>query len=618
MMLRPDVLDLGELLPGLSLLPVRHGSLPFAEAARRALTEDNFRRIALDLPEFCHEEFVACVERLPELHAATWIQDGRRWVLPADPCDAATVACRWALMERIELRFVDDEAAPGWEDEPDLPESSVVETLGSGTYAGICLPWLAAASTEALDRRARHIAQRLRALPPSKTLLVLRHALVPGFLRELASSLAIREPASAASLDEELEDSAQATSIERLPLEPRQAILALGEWPWISQEVERIRMDPFGQIPSTSRWLGRLYLFARERFLTRRKAARVSLSALKNATRFARRLARASHRETPTLWDAVISAKACVSDAFATAVLEAAAFHGIEPQESERLHLGKARARTVDDGPRPWSHRLLPRPTRWTTLRLKKEPDPEEAAKWIRSWKPQSLCSHLPEDISIERFHQEIRSRARARTPSQQSHSRPFEASLLDGLDLRETVRNAWRHELWVREFPARELKLDAAVILFDDERDIEYPHRGTWYAEHKNESTLLFYATDPVRDPVGPGILRSRYGGLGLLFPPRSVPDIFQARPAPLGAVDCAETLVAGACLFSQRPAIAYAAWEPPSLARQDIARQAGKRLVYVPLSSFPATAIERIRTFHVLNGKEVRGWADQFIQGD
>lgn len=607
----PQLLDLEPLLPGLRLLPVRHGSLPFAEAAREALLAGDLRRVALDLPSFCAEEFVGCVESLPELHAATWIQDGRRWILPADPCDAATVACRAALMERLELAFLDDEAAPGPDHDPDLPDSSRVEAMGPAGYAGICLPWLAAGSTPELDLRARRIVRRLRALPERPTLLVVRMALVPGILRALANP-------PTPPPEEDLDEEARASAVERLALEPRQAIFALGEWPWIAQEAERIRQDPFGRIPPMSRWIGRLYLFARGRFLSRRKAARVSLSSLRTSVRFARRLARQAGNEIPTMWETVVAARACVGDAFATAVLEAAAFHGIEPQATERLHLGRARARTPDDAPRPWRHRLLPRPVSWTTLRLRKEPDPEEAAKWIKQWKPESLCSHLPEDVAIERFHQEIRSRAKARTAGRHAQSRPFEASMLDGLDLRETVRNAWRKELWVMEHPARELKLDAAVILFDDERDVEYPHRGTWYAEHRNESTLIFFATNPGTDPVGPGILRSRYGGLALLFPPRHVPDVFQARPAPLGAVDCAETLVAAVCLFSQRPAIAYAAWEPPSLARQDIAHQAGKRLVHVPLSSFPSSTIERLRTFHVLNGKDVRGWADRFIQGE
>lgn len=589
---------------------MKHGSLAFAEAAREGVSSGKFRRIALDLPHFCRDEFLESVGLLPELHAATWLQSGRRWILPADPCDAATTACRAALMERLEIAFLDDEAAPGIEDDPVLPDAAAIEGIGAGDFTGICLPWLSAASTPGLEERGLRIAARARALPPSPTLLVLRLALVPSFLRALADNA----PVAPESLDED----SRASRLERIPIEPRHSIFALGEWPWIAQEVERLRADPFGRIPSHDRWIGRLYVFARDRFLGRRKAARIPLSTLSTAIRFARRLARTGQRLSPSLWDAVIAAKACAGDGFAAAVLEAAAFHGIDPREPGRLKLKLDKATIPDDISRPWSHRLLPRPQHWTTLRLRREPTPEEAAAWIRRWRPHSLCSHVPEDIAIERFNQEIRSRARGANPSGQPRSRPFEASLLDGLDLRETIRNSWRKELWVREIPARELKMDSVVILFDDERDVEYPHRGTWYAEHRDESTLLFYASDPGRDPVGPGILRSRYGGLALLFPPVHVPDIFEARPAPLGASGCAETLVAGACLFSRRPVVVHVAWDKPTLAQLDIARMAGKRLVHVPLSGFPAATVEKLRTFHVLDGKDVRGWADLFIQGE
>lgn len=602
-------MDLGGLVPGLSLLPVRHGSLPFAEAAREAVSGGRFRRVALDLPAFCRDEFVECVERLPELHAATWIQGGRRWILPADPCDAATTACRAALMERVAIAFVDDERAPSAEEDPPLPDASSIEGIGAVDYAGICLPWLATLPDPALEPRSRRIARRIRDLPPDPTLLVLRLPLVPGFLRALADG--------APAVPESLGEDDAAERVERLPIEPRHALFALGEWPWIAQEAERLRADPFGHIPSQTRWIGRLYLFARDRFLARRKAARLPLSGLALATRYARRLARENGRVVPSMWDAVIAAKSCVGDGFATAVLESIAFHGIEPPERGRLRLGRSKARVPDDDARPWSHRLLPRPLRWTTLRLRREPTPDEASRWIRQWRRESLCSHVPEDVAIERFNREIRSRARGANPSGQPHSRPFEASLLDGIDLRETVRNAWRRELWVKEIPARELRMDAVVIVFDDERDLEYPHRGTWYAEHRNESTLLFYASDPSRDPVGPGILRSRYGGLALLFPPVHVPDVFGMRPAPLDASGCAETLLAGACLFARRPVVVHVGWEKPTLAMLDIARTAGKRLVHVPLSSFPASTVEKLRTFHVLNGKDVRGWADDFIEG-
>lgn len=607
-MLAPDLLHLHELLPGLSVLPVRHGSLAFSEAARKALLDHRFEMLALDLPPAIAQEFLHAVEHLPEIWAATWIQDSRRWILPADPCDACTTASRVAIQERMPIAFVDDESPTTLADDPDLPDPSSMEVLGAAEYAGICLASLDKISRGALRERAARMAARLRALPTSPTLLVVRLALLPDLLRELATPSTDIPP-------EPLEH--PVSELELLPVEPNHLLFALGEWPLVAQEAERLRADPFGQIPPSRAWTGRLLGWARRRLLEKRRASRIPLSELKIAARFAERLARLSGQHQPSLWDVVQAARATSGDSFATSVLEAAKFHGHEPLERERLKLGPFRAKTPDDETRDWSHRLLPRPPRWAQVKLRRDPEPEDARKWIREWKPLSLCSHLPEDIAIERFHREVRERAKARSVSNQPQSRAFESSLLDGLDMRETVRHFWKREIWVKEFPARELKLDAAVIAFDEGGPFDYPHRGTWYAEHQNESTLLFYATNPADDPVGPGILRSRYGGLALLFPPIHVPDIFAMDTPPLGARTALETLVAGTCLFARRKAVAFASWEPPSLALQSIAHQAGKRLVHVPLSSFPATAIDKLRTFHVLNGKDVRGWADRFIQG-
>jgi len=604
-----DLLHLDELLPGLAVLPVKHGSLAFAEAAPKAVLEHKFQRVALDLPIAVTDEFRQAVEKLPEIWAATWMQEDRRWILPADPCDACTTAARIAMQERIALEFVDDESPTSLVDDPDLPDPSVVETLGAAEYAGICLPSLEKLSDDFTRLRAARMAQRLRGLPTAKTLLVVRLALLPDLLRELATP---SRNIPSEELDHPISD------LELLPIEPKHLLFAMGEWPFVAQEAERLRQDPFEQIPSSRAWTGRLLGWARRRHLERRKASRIPLSQLKMTVRFAERLARHSGAHQPSLWDVVQAARATSGDSFATAVLEAAKFHGHEPLERARLKVGPFRAKTPDDESRPWTHRLLPRPPQWAQVKLRREPEPEEARKWIRDWKPLSLCSHLPEDVAIERFNREVRERAKSRSVSNQPRSRPFESSLLDGLDMRETVRNFWKGEIWVKDFPPRELKLDAAVIAFDEGGPFDYPHRGTWYAEHQNESTLVFYATDPAADPIGPGVLRSRYGGLGLLFPPRQVPDVFAMSEPPLGARTALETLVAGICLFARQKAVAYAAWEPPSLALQSIAHSVGKRLVHVPLSTFPATALDKLRTFHVLNGKEVRGWADRFIQGE
>jgi hypothetical protein len=604
-----DLLHLDGFRPGLAVLPVRHGSLPFAEAAGRAVLSRRWSAVALDLPPQVASEYLEAVGKLPEIWAATWIQEGRRWVLPADPCDACATAARAALQERIRLEFVDDPEEPGTEDDPDLPDPAAVETLGAADFAGMALPFLDKYRHESLERRAAGIASRLLALLPGPVLAVVRLALLPDLLRALAAGGGAVAPG--ADEEDRIEE------LELLPVEPRHLVFCLGEWPFVAQEVERIRADPMAQQPPFHRWPSRVLSWARERHLQRRRARFLPVHEVRAADRFARRLALASGRHQPSMWDLVQAARACAGDSFAAAVLEAAKFHGMEP-EGDRLRLGPSRARRPGEVKSlPWSNRLLPKPPRWTEIRLRRDPEPEEAARYLREWKPTSLCSHLPEDLSIERFHGEIRERARSSNLSAQSRSRPYESSLLDGLDIRETVRNFWKKEIWVREHPARSLRLDAAIIVFDDGDDASYPHRGTWYAEHAGESTLIFYATDPGADPVGPGILRSRYGGLALLFPPRHVPDVYSLADPPLGARGPLETLVAGTCLFAREKAVAFAAWDPPSLQLQGIARDAGKRLVHVPLSGFAARSLEKLRTFHVLNGKDVRGWADSFIQG-
>ena len=49
--------------------------------------------------------------------------------------------------------------------------------------------------------------------------------------------------------------------------------------------------------------------------------------------------------------------------------------------------------------------------------------------------------------------------------------------------------------------------------MLFDSPADPrDYPWRTTWFAEHANESTLAFFASDFRDEPVGPGICLGTY----------------------------------------------------------------------------------------------------------
>ena len=117
------------------------------------------------------------------------------------------------------------------------------------------------------------------------------------------------------------------------------------------------------------------------------------------------------------------------------------------------------------------------------------------------------------------------------------------------------------------------------------------------------------------MKDLVGPGIARSEYGGALFLYPPRPIPDVWGD-----GRLDFADTLeerlLAGAMLHGQERHVAVVSAKPPPAYWRRLARRFGRKIVHLPLSRFGGQIIERLRTFHILNGKQVRSYAADYIR--
>jgi hypothetical protein len=75
-------------------------------------------------------------------------------------------------------------------------------------------------------------------------------------------------------------------------------------------------------------------------------------------------------------------------------------------------------------------------------------------------------------------------------------------------------------------------------------------------------------------------------------------------------------ERLLAAACLHSRERHVAVVAPRLPQPSWRRLARGLGRKLIHLPLSRFSGQTVERIRTFHVLNGKHVRSYAADFIR--
>jgi hypothetical protein len=340
------------------------------------------------------------------------------------------------------------------------------------------------------------------------------------------------------------------------------------------------------------------------------QAIRLLLSYVRNLTLVRGRL-------RPDLVTLVESAQQVIGDAYALELLNTARLYPDAQDEEEGM---------VQIGPHVADHptygacrfeSLLPGQTmEWRNIELNPEPPDADRKKWRQDWDPRGQCSWPPEDTRIESFNQHVREQARQLLSHDLARSEKFTSSLKDGIDFRETLRNWHTGEIYVREIPPDRGSVEVVVFLFDDNANSDtYPWLSTWFAEHKDESTLAFFATDFHDDLIGPGIARARYGGAFFLYPPRPIADIWSDLSLPRTST-LEERLIAGACFHSSEARVVVVS--PGHLRQQwrKIAGEMGRTLVHIPLERFSAQTVDSLRTFHVLNGREVRSFAADWIR--
>ena len=180
----------------------------------------------------------------------------------------------------------------------------------------------------------------------------------------------------------------------------------------------------------------------------------------------------------------------------------------------------------------------------------------------------------------------------------------------------RDTLRHWYTGDIYVKEIPPSRGQVEIIVFLFDPEPEPnKYKWCQTWYAEHNAESTLCFFATEYMDSLIGPGIGQSTYGGCMMIYPPRPIPDIWQD-PRIRFSDTLEEKLLEAAFFHSKEKNVTVVAPCAPRITWRRLARKYGKRIIHIPLKRFSNQTIEKIRRFHVLNGKNIRSYAQRFIQ--
>jgi hypothetical protein len=614
----------------ITCLPIIHGSGDFAIEVRRVMLSQRFDCLAVPLPPSFQSDVERAIgflpnvslvlqEEVPSFTVGEWSEDREHEregdaertfsYVPIDPCQGVITAIRIALQERMRCEFVDLETAQFQSLAAGLPDPYALKHVSPEKFATALLPSIGRLPDGQPQDRAIFMADRLRDLEQ-------RHEKIL-FVCSIMDWPWIRE-----AFVERTRPVAEPEDVEETAIfqaDPETLLFVLGELPFITGLYERARSELEADENLSIDGVKAMLLAARDRYKTElgNRARKISPKLLRTYLQYVRNLTLVERRMTPTLYSLIVAAQQMAGDQFAIALAQTASeypYHELIP--FPRLRLGIHRAHLPGGDLVSLVSRLPGQAIEWRSCRLKPQPPKPRQDEWQMQWNPYHQCSWPPEDVAVERFRTHVKDAALNMLGTDLARSEKFSTSLKDGLDIRETLRNWHKGDLYVKVLPPTRGSLDCVVMLFDSPADPrDYPWRVTWHAEHHDESTLALFATNYLENMVGPGIGLATYGGALFLFPPRPVPDIWANRRFDFTDT-LEERLLAAACHHANERHVAVLSFSPPGPAWRRLAKRYGKKLIHVPLGRFSQETVQQLRMFHVLNGQRVRSYAAEFIR--
>lgn len=626
----PEAASPLELGQHITCLPVVHGSGHCALIVRQWLLENEYDCVAVCLPESFRKDVLEAITYLPTPSlvlqrclpdfGGSWngsssdVDDDRdadaAWsYVPIDPCQPVIMALRLALGEHLPIEFIDLETNVYQPHSVLMPDPYALKTVSLERFATAVLPSIMRPFNEQTLQRLAYMGRRLHELEKRYQRIALVCSIQEWpWLRETYGEAEVELP--------------EHDSVEppiTYSVSPNSLMFLFGELPFITGLYERARSaledDDNLQIDGVKQ----LLMSARSSYLQDlgKRARRITPLLLRQCLKYIRNLTLMDRRLTPDLYTITTASQQILGDQYAIHLIETARDYPYEEELGlQQLTLGIDQARLPSEEVVSLVSRLPGPPMIWRSLKLQRRPIPKEQDRWKTQWNPYSQCSWPPEDTLIESFRTRVVDRARAIIGADLARSEKFTTSIKDGIDIRETIRHWYDGDIYVKVMPPSVGSIDCCVMLFDTAADpAVYPWRTTWFAEHKEESTLAFYATDFREQFVGPGIAMASYGGAMFLFPPMSIPDIWRD-PRLEFAEGLQDRLIAAACLHARERQIALLSPELPSARFRQIARRFRRTLVHIPLSQFNDALVQQLRMVHVLNGSEVRSFAAHFIR--
>jgi hypothetical protein len=530
--------------------------------------------------------------------------------VPIDPCQPVIAAIRTALGDHLPIHFIDMETSDFERYSDMMPDAYALKRLPIERYAAAVLPSLRAPHSVQWFERIRMMAWNLKNLSIDfRKILFVTSILEWPWIRQAFHQKDLIRP-----------EDQNTHEVSLYSVRKNSLYFMLGELPFITDLYETARRELGDEANLNIDGVKELLITARESYQRefKNRARKITPKLLSQILKYARNLTLIAHRLTPQLVDIVTSAQQMAGDGYALQVLETAKQYRYAKKQPRSTTVGMSldRMQLPDHQLAIAVSRFPGPPIIWKDMQLIPRADKKQIKDWKQKWNPYSQCSWPPEDNVIENFRQTVFDRAREMMGADLVQTEKFTTSIRDGIDIRETVRHWHDDEIHVKILPPTRGSVNVAVLLFDSPADPrEYPWRTTWFAEHKDESTLAFYATDFAQQPVGPGICLATYGGAMFIYPPTPIPDIWSDSRLDF-ATTMEERLLGAACLHSENKHIALVSSAPPGPVWRQLARKFKKAWVHLPLNRFSDSTVQQLRMVHVLNGKEVRSYAANYIR--
>lgn len=596
----------------ITYLPVIPGRIEYALRVRRYLLEHQPEVVALELPSLLEPEYEKAVARMPQMSVILIPEDDlsgasdRATYIPVEPGDPFVEALRSA--QDIDARTIFLE--PPTREKPHVsdryPEPYSVEIIGSARYLELYRVHPQPRTPE-IEANAAAMAWKLQGTDPLAPICVV---LSLNLLDPLLDAMEIPQeepPAPRARLFHRA---------ELFNLHPDCLAEVTNEPPYFQQRFEENRTTDLGSFSlNRPQWQLSLLRDAEKEYAINTGDAMQSWQRITLA-KFSRNLAILDGHLIPTVYDLALGARSIVDDNYAYEVWQMANRFSVQQTEDPQLE-------TLNiSGEEVWLRtkklhirRRLPRMKQMLKpAGLKARKREKYKGEWASQTDGTSICSYPPEDLVIENYGRFLKRYAKEMISEERSHVEPFTTTMLDGIDLRETIRHWHEGQLYVREKGKFAGEVGAVVMIFDEDRDDRYRYLTTWLGEHQNESDMAFYSTEPFEHIVGPGIGRAEYGGLLMTLPPRRMYDVWHDGDYDL-AESKSERLLMAALDYAMERHVLYIAAKPPRSTFRQLAARLNRKIVYIPLGQLSPAKLKKIRVVHVLDSAQRRQEAKRYV---